>query len=165
MKVSCFTEIYHQWIPSKHEALNQRWVNVGPPSTTSGQHWPNIGSMPRVCWERHRRLFCRTRVSNCNCSLVTIPVTSVGLYPANSSFMLHPIVSGVATSADQSIIFTFFFWHLLPSCRCNTHYWFCRSNSKCRHVAVDIRACDNVFVDNFSLIFITLCHLSDNLQG
>ena len=36
--------------PSKHEALNQSWGNVGPPSTTSSQHWPNIDSMPRVCW-------------------------------------------------------------------------------------------------------------------
>ena len=32
------------------ETLNQCWVNAGPPSTTSGQHWPNIGSMYRVCW-------------------------------------------------------------------------------------------------------------------
>ena len=32
--------------PSKHETLNQCWGNVGPLSTTSGHHWPNIG----ICW-------------------------------------------------------------------------------------------------------------------
>ena len=36
--------------PSKHEPLNQCWSSVGPPSTTSAQHWTNIGSMYRVCW-------------------------------------------------------------------------------------------------------------------
>ena len=36
---------------SKHEALIQCWVDVGPASTTLGQHQPNIGLMPRVQWE------------------------------------------------------------------------------------------------------------------
>ena len=36
--------------PSKHETLNQCWVNAGPTSTTSARHWPDIGSMSRVCW-------------------------------------------------------------------------------------------------------------------
>ena len=35
----------------KHDALHQCWVNAGPPSTTSGPHWPSIGSMPRVFWD------------------------------------------------------------------------------------------------------------------
>ena len=26
--------------PTKHQTLNQCWFNVGPPSTTSAQHWP-----------------------------------------------------------------------------------------------------------------------------
>ena len=34
----------------KHQALNQWWVYVGPPSTTSAQHRPNIRSMSRVSW-------------------------------------------------------------------------------------------------------------------
>ena len=37
--------------PSKHEALTQCYFNVGPPSLTSEQHYNNIGSTPRVCWE------------------------------------------------------------------------------------------------------------------
>ena len=36
--------------PSKNETINQCWVNAGPTSTTSDQHWPSIGSMPRDCW-------------------------------------------------------------------------------------------------------------------
>ena len=35
--------------PSKHETELQCSTNVGPPSMTLGQHWPNIGSMSRVC--------------------------------------------------------------------------------------------------------------------
>ena len=46
----CYTNVVRLLWPSKHEALNQCWGNVGPPSTTSSQHWPNIDSMPRVCW-------------------------------------------------------------------------------------------------------------------
>ena len=43
---------YHtpHWHPSQRETLYQCWFSVGPPSTTSGQHWTNIGSMSRVCW-------------------------------------------------------------------------------------------------------------------
>ena len=37
--------------PSKHKTFNQCWFNVGPPSTTTAQHWTNIGSMSRVCWD------------------------------------------------------------------------------------------------------------------
>ena len=36
---------------SKHEALTQCCSNVGPPSSTSAQHYNNIGPMPRVSWE------------------------------------------------------------------------------------------------------------------
>ena len=36
-------------LPRKHETVTQCWFNVGPPSTTSGQHWTNIGSMYRLC--------------------------------------------------------------------------------------------------------------------
>ena len=42
----CFGRSY----PSKHKTLNQCWANIGPPSTTSVQHRPNIASMSRVCW-------------------------------------------------------------------------------------------------------------------
>ena len=37
--------------PSKHEALAQCWADVGPSSTTLAQHQPNIGPIPRVCWD------------------------------------------------------------------------------------------------------------------
>ena len=37
--------------PSKHETLTQCCFNVGPPSLTSAQHYNNIGSTPRVCWD------------------------------------------------------------------------------------------------------------------
>ena len=37
--------------PSKHETLNQCWVDVGPPSATLVQHQPNISSMSRVYWD------------------------------------------------------------------------------------------------------------------
>ena len=37
--------------PSKHEALTQCYFNVGPLSLTSEQHYNNIGSTSRVCWE------------------------------------------------------------------------------------------------------------------
>ena len=41
--------------PSKDEALTQGWFNVGPPSSTSAQHWTNLGLTSRVryywvCW-------------------------------------------------------------------------------------------------------------------
>ena len=40
-----------EWMPpSKHEALTQCCFDVGPPSSTAGQHQSSIGSMPRVCW-------------------------------------------------------------------------------------------------------------------
>ena len=38
--------------PSKHEDLNQCCFYVGPPPTALDQHWSNIGSSPRVCWDR-----------------------------------------------------------------------------------------------------------------
>ena len=37
-----------QQSPSKHETLNQRWVDVGPPSATLAQHQPNVGSTSRI---------------------------------------------------------------------------------------------------------------------
>ena len=33
---------------SKHETMNQCWVNAGPPSATAAQHWPSIDWMSRV---------------------------------------------------------------------------------------------------------------------
>ena len=40
-----------QVLAQQHDTLDQYWVNVGPPSTTSAQHLPNMGPMSRVCWE------------------------------------------------------------------------------------------------------------------
>ena len=37
--------------PSKREDLTQCCFNTGPPLTALDQHWNNIGSSPRVCWE------------------------------------------------------------------------------------------------------------------
>ena len=37
--------------PSKREDLTQCCFNIGPPPTALDQHWNNIGSSPRVCWE------------------------------------------------------------------------------------------------------------------
>ena len=37
--------------PSKHEDLIQCCSNIGPPPTALDQHWNNIGSSLRVCWE------------------------------------------------------------------------------------------------------------------
>ena len=37
--------------PGNHETFPRCWFNVGPPSTTSGQHWTNIGWTSRVCWD------------------------------------------------------------------------------------------------------------------
>ena len=36
-------------MPSKHGALTQCCFNVGPSSSTSAQHYNNIGSTTRVC--------------------------------------------------------------------------------------------------------------------
>ena len=36
--------------PSKHDTSTQCWTYVDPPSTTSVQHWSNIGSMCRFSW-------------------------------------------------------------------------------------------------------------------
>ena len=36
---------------SKHEDLTQCCFNIGSPPTALDQHWNNIGSGPRVCWE------------------------------------------------------------------------------------------------------------------
>ena len=44
--------------PSKHEALNQCWFNVGPASQTVGQQWPSIGSIYCVCWECWQAISC-----------------------------------------------------------------------------------------------------------
>ena len=32
------------------QTLTQRWADVEPASQTMGQHQPNIGPMPHVCW-------------------------------------------------------------------------------------------------------------------
>ena len=32
-------------VPSKHETLNQCWVNVCPPSTTAAQHWFKVSCL------------------------------------------------------------------------------------------------------------------------
>ena len=37
--------------PSKREHLTQCCFNIGPPPTAMDQHWNNIGSSLRVCWE------------------------------------------------------------------------------------------------------------------
>ena len=37
--------------PIKDDTSSQCWANVDPPSTTLVQHWSNIGSMCRVCWD------------------------------------------------------------------------------------------------------------------
>ena len=37
--------------PSKREDLTQCCFNIGPPPTALDQHWNNIGSSLRVCWE------------------------------------------------------------------------------------------------------------------
>ena len=37
-------------IPSKHKTLSQCWLNVGPPSTTSPQHWAGIGSISNALY-------------------------------------------------------------------------------------------------------------------
>ena len=37
-------------IPSKHEALAQRWFTVGPSSTTLAQQQTNVGPTSQVCW-------------------------------------------------------------------------------------------------------------------
>ena len=51
--------------PSKHEALNQCWINFGPLSTTLAQHQTNIGLIPRVCWAVHLQLSsCLLHVGN-----------------------------------------------------------------------------------------------------
>ena len=36
---------------NKHEMLALCRADVGPSSTTLAQHQPNIGAMPRVCWD------------------------------------------------------------------------------------------------------------------
>ena len=38
-----------QAIACKHKTLNQCWFNVGLPSTTLGQHYPNNGLTPLFC--------------------------------------------------------------------------------------------------------------------
>ena len=44
--------------PSKHEALNQCWFDVGPASPTVKQNWTSIGSTSRVCWECWQDTLC-----------------------------------------------------------------------------------------------------------
>ena len=45
-------------LPSKHETLNQCWVDVGPTSKTVSQHQPNTGAMSCVCWVHASHPFC-----------------------------------------------------------------------------------------------------------
>ena len=44
---------YSNWIwhPGRHNTLIRCWVDVGTPSTISGQYLPNIVSASRVCWD------------------------------------------------------------------------------------------------------------------
>ena len=69
-------KVYPWWYkkPRKYEALNQCWVNVGPPSMTSAQHWPNISSMPHV--------WCEVRLDNVDIhtSIAYIPISAIRLY-------------------------------------------------------------------------------------
>ena len=44
-------EVNWMWHPRKHETLTQCCFNVGPAAPTMGQHWNNIGSTSRVCWD------------------------------------------------------------------------------------------------------------------
>ena len=49
---------YSYWVPSRHDALTQCLVIVGPASKTVGQQLPNIRSMSRVFWVHlHRASF------------------------------------------------------------------------------------------------------------
>ena len=43
--------LFRTTIPSKPDTSTQCWPNVCPPSMTLAQHWPNVGSMCRVCWD------------------------------------------------------------------------------------------------------------------
>ena len=46
---ACVSNVGPEWSPhwscrdTEKNTLTQCWVNVGPPSTTMAQHWPNIG--------------------------------------------------------------------------------------------------------------------------
>ena len=40
----------NRWRRSKHDTLNQCWVDVGRSSTTLSQHQANIGLMSRAYW-------------------------------------------------------------------------------------------------------------------
>ena len=51
--------------PKKNDTLEQCWGNVGPSSTTPAQHWPNIVSMCRVCWQASR-LMEMVRIAGCH---------------------------------------------------------------------------------------------------
>ena len=44
--------------PGKHGTLTQCWFNIGPSFLMLNQHWINIGSTSRVCWN----LFCSTKI-------------------------------------------------------------------------------------------------------
>ena len=37
--------------PSNHEMFAQRWLTVGPPSTTLAQQYTNVGPASHVCWD------------------------------------------------------------------------------------------------------------------
>ena len=51
--------------PSKHEALTQCWVNVGPASATLAQHWTNTGPTSRVL--HHLRIILLGEASGPQC--------------------------------------------------------------------------------------------------
>ena len=53
----------------RRETLNQCWLNVSPPSTTSGQQWTTIESTSRVCWDashsKHNTLAACPTLNQC----------------------------------------------------------------------------------------------------
>ena len=48
---SIVTGVVAEKDPSKHEAPRNVGTKVGPSSTTLAQHWSNIVSVSRVCWD------------------------------------------------------------------------------------------------------------------
>ena len=59
-------------LPSKHTAMNQCWVNVGPVSQTVAQHQPSIGSMYCICCVS--RWYLSSIMSNSHTSILKMKI-------------------------------------------------------------------------------------------
>ena len=95
--------------PSKREDLTQCYFNIGPPPTALDQHWNNIGSSPRVCWESCPHFDTRVpsvsgwnRLHNALCNIL-YTLTNIITYSILTYFIHRTFWPGTAWTLEPYI--------------------------------------------------------------